>query len=42
VVLAILLFTFNLARTMKAAAPNPPARQGKPRTQAFVSTLPVH
>jgi hypothetical protein len=41
VVLAILLFTFNLMRTMKAKAPNPPARPGKPRPRAFVSTLPV-
>ncbi len=41
VVLAILLFTFNLVRTMKARAPNPPARPGQPRPPAFVSTLPV-
>ena len=41
VVLAILLFTFNLMRTMKAKAPTPPARPGKPRPRAFVSTLPV-
>ncbi len=41
VVLAILLFTFNLLRTMKARAPNPPARPAKPRPPAFVSTLPV-
>ncbi len=41
VVLAILLFTFNLMRTMKAVRPNPPARPVKPRRPAFVSTLPV-
>ncbi len=41
VVLAILLFTFNLVRTMKAKAPTPPARPGKPRPREFVSTLPV-
>jgi hypothetical protein len=41
VVLAILLFAFNLVRTMKAGSPNPPARPGKPRPPAFVSTLPV-
>lgn len=41
VVLAILLFTFNLVRTMKAGRPNPPASPVKPRPPAFVSTLPV-
>ncbi len=41
VVLAILLFTFNLARTMKSRTPNPPARSVQPRPSAFVSTLPV-
>jgi hypothetical protein len=35
VVLALLLFTFNLFRTMKTGAPPVPARP------AFVSTLPA-
>lgn len=40
VVLAILLFTFNLIRTMKAPA-GQPARPAMPRRPAFVSSLPV-
>lgn len=41
VVLAILLFAFNLVRTMKARRPSPPARPAAPRPPAYVSTLPV-
>jgi uncharacterized protein involved in response to NO len=40
VVLAILLFTFNLARTLRAGAPKSPARPAAGGRPAFVSTLP--
>jgi NnrS protein/uncharacterized protein DUF542 len=42
VVLAILLFAFNLVRTMKAPRPAPPRASTAPgRPSTFVSTLPV-
>jgi hypothetical protein len=41
VVVALLLFTFNLVRTMKPGRSRPPARPAPPRAPAFVSTLPV-
>lgn len=40
VVLAILLFAFNLVRTMKGARPDPPGRPAT-RPTVFASTLPV-
>lgn len=41
VVVALLLFTFNLMRTMKPGRSRTPARGAAPRPPAFVSTLPV-
>lgn len=41
VVVALLLFTFNLMRTMKPGRSRTPARPAAPRAPAFVSTLPV-
>jgi hypothetical protein len=41
VVVALLLFTFNLIRTMKPGRSRTPARPTAPRAPAFVSTLPV-
>lgn len=41
VVVALLLFTFNLMRTMKPGRSRPPARTPAPRTPAFGSTPPV-
>ena len=41
VVVALLLFTFNLMRTMKPGRSRTPTRGAAPRPPAFVSTLPV-
>ncbi len=41
VVIALLLFTFNLMRTMKPGRPRRPAPTPAPRPPGFVSTLPV-
>jgi hypothetical protein len=41
VVVALLLFTFNLVRTIRPGRSRTPARGAAPRAPAFVSTLPV-